>query len=71
VVDLSGHDAPLDILRELSSKDQILSADRRRREKEQNSEPHDIGKYARDCTHQVPHARIRPELAGGCICLAL
>jgi hypothetical protein len=48
VVDPSGLVTPLDILRELPAKNQILGADRRRRPTVQRAEPHDIGKYARD-----------------------
>jgi hypothetical protein len=61
VIDASGFDTALDIPRELSAKNQILSADRAGRAQERDGQPQDVRGYPDECSRQLHHALIMPE----------
>jgi hypothetical protein len=61
VIDASGFDTALDIPRELSAKNQILSADRVGRAQERDDQPQDVRGYPNECSRQLHHALIMPE----------
>ena len=61
-----GLDTTLDIPRDLSAKNQILSADRAGRAQEQDDKPQDIRGYLENCSRQLQHSLIMPESARVC-----
>src|SRR6202049_4393063 len=69
VIHTSGPDPALDVPRELSAKNQILSADRAGRAQERYDQPQDVRSYPDDCTRQLLHAPIMPE--SDCVCWCL
>jgi hypothetical protein len=68
VIHASWFDTTLDISRELSAKDQILSADRAGGTQERDAQPQDVRDDSDDCSRQLQHALIMPDSASVCVC---